>query len=63
MLYLGHSAGFRRVLLTGYTPRLNAFVALTRNLIGAETEFGSLFRSSLTLGIKCFAFWAACCAS
>ncbi len=38
------------------SPRFNAFVALTRNLGGVETDYGSLIRTSLTLGIKCFAF-------
>jgi hypothetical protein len=36
--------------------RLVAFAALTRNLGGAQAEFGDLFRTSLTLGIKFFAF-------
>jgi len=30
--------------------------ALTRNLGGVASEFGNLFRTSLTLGIKYFAF-------
>lgn len=38
------------------SSRFTAFAALTRNLGGAETEFGELFRTSLTLGIKYFAF-------
>lgn len=38
------------------SPRVSAFIALTRNLGGVETDYGSLIRTSLTLGIKCFAF-------
>lgn len=38
------------------SPRFSAFLALTRNLGGVETDYGSLIRTSLTLGIKCFAF-------
>lgn len=38
------------------SPRFSAFIALTRNLGAAETDYGSLIRTSLTLGIKCFAF-------
>lgn len=38
------------------SPRFNAFVALTRNLGGGETDYGNLIRTSLTVGIKCFAF-------
>jgi len=47
--------------LTGYwekslSARFTAFGAVTRNLGGVASEFGNLFRSSLTLGIKYFAF-------
>ena len=38
------------------SPRFSAFLALTRNLGGVETDYGSLIGTSLTLGIKCFAF-------
>ncbi|MDR3669543.1 MAG: hypothetical protein P4L36_01795 [Holophaga sp.] len=38
------------------SARFLAFAALTRNLGGVRAEFGDLFRTSLTLGIKCFAF-------
>jgi hypothetical protein len=38
------------------SARFVGFAALTRNLGGAQAEFGDLFRSSLTLGIKFFAF-------
>jgi hypothetical protein len=47
--------------VTGYgeknlSARFSAFAALTHNLGGAETEFGCLFRTALTLGFKYFAF-------
>ena len=38
------------------SPRLTAFASVTRNLGGAGAEFGCVFRTSLTLGVKCFLF-------
>lgn len=38
------------------SARFTAFGAVTRNLGRAASEFGNLYRTTLTLGIKCFAF-------
>jgi hypothetical protein len=47
--------------VTGYwekslSARFTAFGTVTRNLGGVASEYGSLYRSSVTLGIKYFAF-------
>ena len=38
------------------SARFTAFGSATRNLGGTASEFGSAFRASLTLGVKCFVF-------
>ena len=38
-----------------FVPKLSGFIALTRNWGGANTDFGNLWRSRVTLGVKWFA--------
>jgi hypothetical protein len=38
------------------SDRFTAFAVITWNLGGADSEFGDLVGTSLTVGIKCFAF-------
>ncbi|WP_198970895.1 hypothetical protein [Xylophilus sp. ASV27] len=39
-----------------FVPRLSGFVSLALNRGGAQSEYGALWRSSLTLGVKWFVF-------
>lgn len=43
-------------LESSLSPRLSAFLAATRNLGGAGSEFSALWRTSLVAGVKCFLF-------
>ena len=39
-----------------FVPKLSGFVAITANRGSAQTEYGMLWRSSVTAGVKWFVF-------